>query len=121
MPLLPDGTQLPYPGEGVMQGALQNASPPGPMGFPSGIPPELMALLAGAGGQAAAPPRDGSAMLREALQVIAAYQQVEVDDEDLLEAEEIRTRIQKLLAKQQKEQDGLLQGKVTPSALRGIA
>ena len=85
----------------AMLGAMMGGQTPQPMGEP---PPS-------GGG-------DSSNILREALAVIASYQEVEVDDEDLLEAEEIRSRIQRLLAKQQKERDGLLQGKFSPGALR---
>ena len=106
MPIGPNGEQLPY----------ENAPAP-----------DLAALLSQYGQMGEMPEEDEPApqqqgdpagLLREALAVIASYQEVEADDEDLLEAEEIRTRIQKLLAKQQKERDGLLQGKLTPAALR---
>lgn len=99
-PIGPNGEALPYPDQ--MMGG--------------GPPADLAALLGGGGAPPA--PADGTSKLREALQMIADYQAGEQDDEDLLAAEEIRTRIQKLLAKQQQEQDGLLQGKFTPAALR---
>jgi hypothetical protein len=57
--------------------------------------------------------------LKQAIDTIRSYQQGEQDEEDLLTAEKITTLIQQLLAKQQKETDGLMQGKLDPAALRG--
>jgi hypothetical protein len=62
---------------------------------------------------------DGVALLKQAIDTIRQYQGGEKDEEDLLTAEKITTLIQQLLAKQQKELDGLLQGKADPAALRG--
>lgn len=98
MPIGPNGEPLPYPQDTMMGGGgMMGGQTPQPGENPAG---------------------DSASILREALQIIASYQEIEVDDEDLLEAEEIRSRIQKLLAKQQKERDGLLQGKFNPAALR---
>ena len=92
------------------------------------MPPELMALLQGAGQagpeQQMAPPEQPSGggspseVLRQILQLCDQYRQVEQDDIDLLEIEKISTQVQNLLANQAKEQDDLLQGKASPRALR---
>lgn len=63
---------------------------------------------------------DPSDILRQILQLADAYRQAEQDDEDLLQVEKVTSLVQQLLAKQQSERDGLLQGKYTPSALRRI-
>jgi hypothetical protein len=106
VPIAPDGTPLPYPDQGG-----------------GGLPPELMALLGG-GGQ---PPSEeesapelpsGPDAIRQMIELAGSYQSSEQDEEDLLAIEKARTILQQLLAKQQKEQDGLLQGKATPGALR---
>lgn len=59
----------------------------------------------------------GPEALRAALDMVAAYQADEQDDIDLADAEKIRTMIQTLLAKQQKEQEAA--SGVTP-AIKGM-
>ena len=58
-------------------------------------------------------------LLKSAIDTIRQYQGGEKDEEDLLTAEKITTLIQQLLAKNQKELDGLMQGKMDPASLRG--
>lgn len=77
----------------------------------------------GIGGPPEEPPPDeggaprGPEALRAALEMIAAYQADEQDDIDLADAEKIRTMIQTLLAKQQKEQEAAMG---TTPALKGM-
>lgn len=115
------------------------------------IPPEaLMAMLAQAGGPTGAPPGDpsfqpavsapggfppqmqdpadqggqGSSdvdILRQMLDLADQYRQAGQDEEDLLIVEQARTLIQKLLAKEQTQRDGLMSGKADPAALRRFA
>lgn len=104
MPIGPNGERLPYPED-----------------FGGGVPPELAALLGGAGAPQTEPeaaPASGPDILRQMLQSAAAYRDSEDDDEDLMEIEKVTSLIQGLLAKQAKEQDDMLMGKVTPRALR---
>ena len=82
---------------------------PEPMGDP---------MMGGFPAEPDAPAADGPQLLRDAIDVIREYLSVEQDDEDKAVAEQVTTLIQKLLAKQQKEQDGLLQGKMSPGAVR---
>lgn len=76
------------------------------------------------GGGAPAPPEapaqggDPADVLRQMLGLVDQYRQVEQDDEDLLQIEKISTQIQQLLANQQKDLDGLLQGKASPKVMR---
>jgi hypothetical protein len=63
----------------------------------------------------AAAPAD---IIREMLELADSYRRVEQDDEDLLAMEQARTLLQKLLAAQQRQLDGLQQGKAEPAALR---
>lgn len=53
-------------------------------------------------------PENPQDVLREMLEMASAYQDVEQDDEDLLMIEKVRTMLQQLLAKQQKENDAAL-------------
>jgi hypothetical protein len=61
---------------------------------------------------------DPSDLLRQILDLAAQYRDVEPDEEDKLAIEQATTLIQKLLAKQQKDADGMMQGKLSPSGLR---
>jgi hypothetical protein len=97
LPLGPNGEQLPYPEQ---------------------APPDLMAMLGGGSAEEPEPPADPSELLREMLSLASAYRDSEEDDEDLLVIEKVGTLIQQLLANQQKESDGMLQGKSSPRAMR---
>lgn len=95
----------------------EQGAPPMPEmpGLPPGMPPSIEIPVDG-------PPEGGGApsgpdALRAALEMVAAYQADEQDDIDLEQAEKIRTLIQSLLAKQQKEQEAAMG--VTP-AIRGM-
>lgn len=91
---------------------------------PTQDPAALLAALQGSVGQQQgqlgqpAPQQDPAEILRTMLTLAADYRDAEADDEDLLLIEQATTLIQRLLAKAQKERDGLLQGKASPSALR---
>ena len=62
---------------------------------------------------------DGQALLRQAIATVRQYIDSEQDDEDKMAGEKVTSLLQQILAKQQKEQDGLLQGKMSPGAIRG--
>lgn len=111
MPIGPNGEQLPYPED------FQQA----------GLPPELAAVLGGMGSVPAqatnapppeAAPRSGPDILRQMLSLAAEYADSEDDDDDLLQIEQARTLLQRILAKQQKQQEAALG---TSPALKGLA
>ena len=101
--MLPDGTQLPYeqgPPPELLQ-MLQQQPEEAPMGpSPAQGAPELEQLLA------------------SILSTARTYLDLEQDAEDRLLMEQATTLIERLRAKAQKERDGLLQGKISPGALR---
>src|SRR5438093_650387 len=73
-------------------------------------PPEIQVTPPGSLGSQG----DGRAaldILRQMLDLATQYGQVEPDQEDKLEMEQARTLLQKLLAKDQKDMDGMMQGK----------
>jgi hypothetical protein len=76
---------------------------------PSLVPP-------GFGG--GAPPADPETILREMLDVAAEYLEVEPDEEDRLEMQKVTSLLQALLARNQKAADQMMQGKLSPRALR---
>ena len=57
--------------------------------------------------------------MRQAIATVRQYIDSEQDDEDKMAGEKVTSLLQQILAKQQKEQDGLLQGKMSPGAIRG--
>lgn len=59
-------------------------------------------------------------ILKQMLELADQYRGVEPDEEDKASMEQARTLLQNLLAKDQKEKDGLLQGKASPGALRRV-
>lgn len=63
---------------------------------------------------------DSVSILEQMLQLADQYRQVEPDQEDKSVMEQARTLLQNLLAKDQKDKDGLLQGKTSPGALRRV-
>lgn len=85
------------------------------------VPPELMAMLGGGGAdeQDMAPDSsDPADLLRQMLELAADYGEVEPDEEDKLAIEQVRTLLQKLLARNQKESDQALSGQSNPRTLR---
>ena len=56
--------------------------------------------------------------LREAIDALTRYLEAEQEDEDIAAAMKHLSGLQDLLAKQQADQDGLMQGKATPRAMR---
>jgi hypothetical protein len=63
---------------------------------------------------------DSVSILQQMLELADHYRQVQPDEEDKASMEQARTLLQSLLAKDQKEKDGLLQGKASPGALRRV-
>jgi hypothetical protein len=61
----------------------------------------------------------GVALLQQILGDVQRYIDGEQDEEDKLTGEKVTSLLQQLLAKNQKETDGLLQGKMSPAAMRG--
>jgi hypothetical protein len=57
-------------------------------------------------------------LLDAMLELADLYRQVEQDQEDLLAMERVRTLLQQLKAKEQRQRDGLIQGRADPAALR---
>jgi hypothetical protein len=112
---------------GAPPGLPPGAGPPGPPG--AGPPPELMALLAGGGGpggpggppggpppgpgpQGAAGPggppggeRQAVTFLRQAIDAIHQYVNVEPDDIDVQAAMKVMAGLQQILAKDQKDME----------------
>lgn len=112
MPVDPQtGAPLPYP-EDQAQGG--------------GLPPEIMALLGGAGaGDVAAPPEVeeesldwGARLHRMISDARAVTEEGGVSEKERLLLEKVTTMIQQIRAEREKEQDGLIQGKMSPGALR---
>ena len=83
--------------------------------------PDLSAL-AGPPGGPDSPDAPGAGdpveILKQMLDLADQYRQAEPDEADKSSMEQARTLLQKLLAKDQQEKDGLLQGKMPPSAMR---
>ena len=92
----PEGTLMPDP------------DAPPPTGGGPGGPPSLSGSPSGG-------PEDA---LREAIDSITRYLELEEEDEDIAKAMKHLSGLQDLLAKQQSEMDGLLGGKAPPRALR---
>jgi hypothetical protein len=88
------------------------------------LPPDLLAALGGAGAAGGPPeqgPGDPVELLRQILDLADEYKSVERDEEDILVIEKVTSIVQGLLAKNQREDDGMMQGKLTPRALRRAA
>lgn len=92
-------------------GVPQGAQPP--------MPPEAFAAMAGGG---EAPPPEGggpiSDLLRQILSLAGQYKDQEQSEQNILLIEQVTTQVQKILANEEKEADDLLQGKMSPSAVR---
>jgi hypothetical protein len=63
-------------------------------------------------------PRDPAEIIDEMMDLLFEYRATESDAEDLLVIEKVGTILQQLRARNQKEADGMMQGKITPRALR---
>lgn len=61
---------------------------------------------------------DGASKIKEIISMVRAYAEQENDEENILTAEKITTMLQQILAAEQKDAEGMLQGKVSPKALR---
>jgi hypothetical protein len=102
------------------------------------LPPDLMAALGGGAGDPGAgaptvgpdagpaPTSDDSSagggsttdILQRMIDDARSYLEVEQDEEDKLTMTKVLSQLQGYLAKEQKEQDDMLQGKASPRALR---
>lgn len=92
----------------------------------------MMDLMGQAPGMGQAPPeqpfspapapgsegKEGASRIKEIIALVRDYANAEDDEENILTAEKITTMLQQILASEQKEQDGMMQGKVSPRALR---
>jgi len=85
-----------------------------------GFPPELLGQMMGAE-EPPEEPQDPAGILREILDLAGLYRDQESDEQNLLLVEKLRTIAQQILANEQKEADGMLQGKLSPSAVRRMA
>jgi|SRR5215831_248867 len=115
----PQGAGPPGPG-----GPAPDLGPGGPPG--GGLPPDLLAALAAGPGpqdQGPAPGAgsDSASVLSDALDSLNQYMQIEPDESDKAVIATCIAQIQKIRAKDQSEQDGMLQGKTTPRGLRKAA
>jgi hypothetical protein len=81
------------------------------------LPDDVLAALASLQAQHAAP-QDPVAIVQQMLALAAEYKKVASDHEDLLLLERATSILQGLLAKDQQDRDGLIQGKASPRALR---
>lgn len=100
----------------MLQQAQQGGvAPPDAMGGP---PDQIDVTPPGQTDQSGQNDLDPEEMLKQMLDLADEYKTSESDEEDVLAIEKVSTLIQQLLAKQQKERDGLAQGKMTPSAVR---
>lgn len=90
-----------------------------PQGAPP-MPPEAFASMAGDGQEAPAPEGGGpiSDLLRQMLSLARQYKDQEQSEQNILLIEQVTTQVQKILANEEKEADDLLQGKMSPSAVR---
>lgn len=102
MPIAPDGSALPYPGD--------TTAPPQMGGYPDSI------TVGGAEEEAPAGPDDKVKRIIEMASEILSDDGL--DDVEKAFIAQMTVLAQKLLAARQKEKDGLMSGKSTPSALR---
>jgi hypothetical protein len=65
-----------------------------------------------------APSGPVSDLLRQILDLADEYRGQEESDQNLLLVEQLRTIAQKILANEEKEDEGLMQGKLSPGAVR---
>jgi hypothetical protein len=99
-------------------------------------PSILASLLGGGGGASAGDPLGGApdagpdpssggqdtvSILNDMIAAAQAYIQVETDEEDKHTMTGVLQTLQSYLAKEQKERDGMMQGKVTLRAMRKAA
>lgn len=63
-------------------------------------------------------PGDVTDIIREALDLVRQYADQEQDEQNILLAEKISTQLQTILANEEKDQMGMLQGKASPRLLK---
>lgn len=105
MPVAPDGTPLPYTNGGPPTGAPMMG------GADPGFDAELQQQLA----------EEEVDPLRKAIELLQGKLSEEPDDERSVTLSKVVGDLYKLFAQEQKERDGLIQGKFTPGALRRAA
>lgn len=84
------------------------------------LSPELLPAEAGESAAALMPPSDMSPsdILRQILDLADRYRQQERSEQNKLLVERLRTIAQQLLASEERELDGAMSGKLSPSAIR---
>lgn len=105
--------------------ALPDPSQAAPGGA-GGLPPEIAQLLRGGQGpgpvgpqdQSDAPGGDNLSFLQDAIDAASQYVQGEDDQIHVQTALQCIAKLQSILAEEQKQSDGLLEGKATPRAMR---
>lgn len=60
----------------------------------------------------------GASIVKQIISLVRQYAEQEEDEQNVLSAEKITTMLQQILANEQKEKDGMLQGKMSPAAMR---
>ena len=87
-----------------------------------GLPPELMAMMGGAPPAEAPAPEQGGGditdLIRQALELVRQYAAQEESEQGTLDAEKITSLLQGILAQEEKELEGAMQGKASPKMLR---
>lgn len=104
-------------------------APPAGMGGEGPMPEDLASLFAGAGAPPEEPlpsivdgePGGGEDPLIAAIDLIQEAIDAESDQEDVQVMLQCQSKLQGILAKNQKEADGLMQGKAAPGAVRKAA
>ena len=93
-------------------------------GMPPGMPPEMGMMGEFPPGMGGPPPQESGAdpeLLQQILDLFDSYRQNQQSQQNLLMAEKARTLVQQILASEEKEMDGMLQGKLSPGAIRRMA
>lgn len=105
--------------------ALQGGAGPAPMGGPAALPPDIMAALGGGMEEGAGPasivdgaPGGGEDPLIDAIDLIQEAIDAESDQEDIQVMLQCQAKLQQILAKNQAEADGMMQGKASPRGIR---
>ncbi len=102
--------------------------PGGPMGGPEAIPPDMLAALGGGAPEeegrpsvVEGTPGGGEDPLTEAIDLIQEAIDAEADQEDIQTMLQCQAKLQQILAKNQAENDSMMQGKSSPRGLRKAA
>jgi hypothetical protein len=96
-------------------------APAGPDPSGGGIPPEIMDAVSQASPRpsvADGAPGAGEDPLTEAIDLIQEAIDAEADQEDIQTMLQCQAKLQSILAKNQSESDGMMQGKASPRGIR---